>query len=166
MLFRSSYPSPRVLDLGTGCGIVALLAASHSEQVCAVDLNPRAVSFALFNSRLNGLGNVTCLQGDRFEPVRGQRFDLILCNPPFVISPSRTIVCRDSGEEEDAFCRKLARQAPMFLNENGYFQMIFQWVERAGEDWREVLTRWFSDTGCDVWVLGLQTADPDRKSVV
>ena len=158
--FSIRRPSARVLDLGTGCGILAILAASHSEEVIALDLNPRAVSFASFNSRLNGRSNVTCLQGDRFEPVRGQRFDLILCNPPFVISPSRQIAYRDSGEEADTFCRELARQVPAFLNENGYFQMIFQWIERTGEDSQEVLARWFADTGCDVWVLGLETSDP------
>ncbi len=64
-------PSRATLDLGTGTGIQALLAAAHSEKVVATDLNPRAVAFAVFNARLNGIENVECLAGNGFEPVAG-----------------------------------------------------------------------------------------------
>src|SRR5215469_5229979 len=78
----------QTLDLGTGCGILALLASAHTEQVWATDKNTRAVAFARFNTRLNGIDNVHCLAGDLFEPVVGRRFDLVISNPPYVISPT------------------------------------------------------------------------------
>src|SRR5205823_12965075 len=68
----------RALDLGTGGGVLALLAARHADRVWAVDLNPRAVALARFNARLNGAADVECLAGDLFEPVRDQTFDLIV----------------------------------------------------------------------------------------
>ncbi len=57
-------PVGRALDLGTGCGVQALLAAGHAEQVAAVDLNPRALWLTDLNCRLNGVTNVDCRQGD------------------------------------------------------------------------------------------------------
>jgi hypothetical protein len=77
----------KMLDLGTGCGIQAILAASHADQAVGTDVNPRAVNMATFNAHLNGLSNVEVLAGDMFEPVLGRRFDLIVGNLPFVISP-------------------------------------------------------------------------------
>ncbi|MEE4331275.1 MAG: class I SAM-dependent methyltransferase, partial [Wenzhouxiangella sp.] len=126
--FTVRRPSRATLDLGTGCGIQALVAAGHSETVVATDLNPRATSYAEFNARLNGLDNVQCLTGDLFEPVKGRRFDLIVCCPPFVLTPSKEFLYRDNDMALDGFCRHLAREAPRYLNDGGYFQMIVEWV--------------------------------------
>jgi HemK-related putative methylase len=77
----------RVLDVGTGAGSLALAAAhAGATSVTAVDLDPRAVALTRWNARLNAL-NVTALQGDLLEPVRGQTFDLIVAQPPFVPQP-------------------------------------------------------------------------------
>ena len=107
------------LDLGTGCGFHALLAAPHSARVLAVDKNPRAVNIASFNARLNGLENVEPLEGNLFAPVEGREFDLIVSNPPFVVSPERRYVYRDSGLEGDEICRTIVRQTPRFLRDGG-----------------------------------------------
>src|SRR5262249_58414511 len=96
----------RALDLGTGCGFLAFLASSHSDHVDATDVNPRAVNLARFGALLNGVANLTCVQGDLFSPVEGRQFDLITMNPPFVISPSSGRMWRDSGMRGDRFCRK------------------------------------------------------------
>jgi hypothetical protein len=72
----------RALDVGTGCGVLALVAARHSDRVIATDTNQRALNFAAFNAELNGVTNVEFRQGSLFEPVAGERFDLIVCNPP------------------------------------------------------------------------------------
>src|SRR5262245_12194535 len=74
----------RALDLGTGCGALALLAAAHCDHVWGLDLNPRALQLTRFNALLNGRTNLTCLQGDLFEPIQGEHLDLIVCNPPFL----------------------------------------------------------------------------------
>jgi len=153
--------SRKTLDLGTGTGVQAMLAAKHSDEVYAVDINPRAVATAAFNCRWNGCDNVTCLEGSLYAPVANHRFDLIVCNPPFVISPGVRHRYRDSGVAGDQFALDLARQAASFLNEGGYFQMMFQWVETEKAAWRDKLSACFSDVGCDVWVLRTDTEAPE-----
>ena len=100
-------PFDAILDLGTGCGVLAQLAAQHGRSVYGVDLNPRAVELAEFNARLNGIGNVVYRQGSLFEPVANQRFDLIVCNPPFVISPARGWMHSHGGRRLDEFCQQI-----------------------------------------------------------
>ncbi len=156
--FMVCRPSRNSLDLGTGCGFLAALLARHSEHVCAVDLNPTAVRFADFNCRWNGLLNVTCLEGNLTTPVRDQRFDLIVCNPPFMICPvpntfANHIEFKHSGQEGDEFCINLAREASQLLHQDAYFHMAFEWFEIDGEDWAARLSRSFFGTECDVWGL-------------
>jgi predicted RNA methylase len=153
--------SRKTLDLGTGTGVQAMLAAKHSDEVYAVDINPRAVATAAFNCRWNGCDNVTCLEGSLFAPVAGHRFDLIVCNPPFVISPGVRHRYRDSGVAGDQFALDVARQAASFLNEGGCFQMMFQWIETEKAGWRDKLSVCFSGLGCDVWVLRTDTEAPE-----
>jgi len=62
--------------------------------------------------------------------------------------------------ELDAFCRSLVQQAPAHLNEGGYFQMIFEWVELRGQPWHERMSGWFEGIGCDVWLLKNYSHDP------
>ena len=77
-------PSGRALDMGTGTGVGAVFLARRGWQVVAVDLNPEAVRCARINALLNRLEDrIDVRQGDLFGPVEGERFDLILFNPPF-----------------------------------------------------------------------------------
>jgi len=72
------------LDVGTGSGICAIFAARQGYHVIAVDINPEAVRCAKINCLLNAVDSrVDVRQGDLFDQVRGQRFDLIMFNPPF-----------------------------------------------------------------------------------
>ncbi|HLX10658.1 MAG TPA: methyltransferase [Thermoanaerobaculia bacterium] len=74
----------RVLDLGTGSGVGAVFAARRGFRVMAVDINPQAVRCARMNALLHRLeGTIEVRQGDLFGPVAGERFDLVLFNPPF-----------------------------------------------------------------------------------
>jgi len=78
-------PEAQVLDMGTGSGVCALFAARHARRVVAVDLNPAACRCALLNARLNQLEErLEVRHGDLFAPVAGERFDLVLFNPPFL----------------------------------------------------------------------------------
>lgn len=73
-----------VLDLGTGSGVGAIVAARRAARVVAVDINPAAVRCAQINAASNGVNDrVEVRQGDLFAPVAGERFDLVLFNPPF-----------------------------------------------------------------------------------
>jgi SAM-dependent methyltransferase len=158
--FTVRRPSRATLDLGTGTGFQALFAAAHSEKVAATDLNLRAVAFARFNASLNGIENVECLAGDGFEPVAGRKFDLIVSNPPFFITPASQYLFCDNPLDLDQLCRQLARQAPAYLNEDGYFQMLCEWAEVRGQPWDERVTEWFEGTGCDAWVMKGYAEDP------
>ncbi len=74
----------RVLDMGTGSGIVAIRAAQLGARVTAVDINPEAVRCARINALLNRVEErVRVIEGDLFDPVRGERFDRVFFNPPF-----------------------------------------------------------------------------------
>jgi hypothetical protein len=159
--FTLRRPVASCLDLGTGNGVQALAAARHARRVVATDLNPRALDFARFNARLNGCEQIECRRGDGFAPVAGERFDLIVCNPPFVVTPSTRFLYRDNDMELDAFCRRLAREAPAHLTEGGVFQMIFEWVQLAGEKWEDRLSEWFEGSGCDVWLIKANTNLPE-----
>jgi Methyltransferase small domain len=161
-LFTVRRSSRATLDLGTGSGIQAIVAASHSQSVVATDLSPRAVSFATFNVRLNGIENVECLVGDMFHPVAGRNFDLIISNPPFFITPSTRYLFCDNPMDLDQLCHRLVREAPMYLNEGGHFQMLCEWAEISGQPWRERISEWFSNTGCDAWVMRTYARDPSE----
>ncbi len=152
-------PCRQALDLGTGCGFQALFAARHSQRVLAVDRNPRAVRLAAFNARLNGMEQVECLEGNLFDPVRCQRFDLIVTNPPFVVSPDTRYIYRDSGMPGDQICQRIVQEIPKFLEEGGFAQMLCNWVEPSDQDWRERLATWFAGSGCDAWVMRAERRD-------
>ncbi len=146
-------PVGAALDLGTGSGFQALLAAGHSQEVVATDRHARAVKVATFNVRVNDLPHVTVAQGDLFEPVAGRAFDLIVSNPPFIISPDSDHLFLYSGHGRDEACRRIVGTAPAFLADGGLCQLLAHWPVRQGEGWQERPLEWAEANGCDVWVL-------------
>ncbi len=146
-------PFDNALDLGCGCGIHALFAARHAQQVIATDISARAIAYTQFNARLNGLNNIECRRGNLFDPVAGRKFDLIITNPPFVIGPDTHFEYRDNALELDEFCRLLVRNAPGYLESGGYLQMLCEWVEIQEQPWPTRLAEWVADVGCDAWIL-------------
>lgn len=154
--------SRQTLDLGTGNGVQALLAAPHSEKVLATDFNARAVQFALFNARLNGVNNIEGRAGDLFQPVANEQFDLIVCNPPFVMSPEGRFQYRDSGRKGDEFCQSIIHTAPQLLNQGGYCQVLANWAVLENQSMPERLGAWFRGLGCDAWVITSGVEEPAR----
>lgn len=75
-----------VLDVGTGCGIIGIIAAEKAAKVVAIDINPYAVRCAKKNAQLNSVKNkMFFLQGDLLSPIKTKiQFDLILFNPPYL----------------------------------------------------------------------------------
>ena len=157
----SRAPVERALDLGTGCGVQALHLAGRAEQITATDINPRAIELARISWALSGVTNVDARVGSLFEPVEGELYDLIVSNPPFVIAPGGgSLTYRESGFDADAFCRDLVRQAPRHLAPGGHCQLLANWLHVTGEDWRERVGGWLSETGCDGWVVERDIQDP------
>ena len=153
------------LDLGTGSGAQAFLAARHSDRVVGLDLNPRALRLARLNAVLNDVGNVDWRQGDLFEPVRGERFGLVVANPPFVISPVQDLTYRDGGHAGDTLSRAVATGAAEHLAAAGFASILCNWVTEPGADPVDTPRRWLEGSGCDVWALALSTDDPVTYAV-
>jgi precorrin-6B methylase 2 len=154
-------PVARALDVGTGNGIQALLCAPHAETVVATDLNERALEFAAFNAALNGVENVEFRHGSFFEPVEGERFGLVVSNPPYVITPDSDYLFRDGGLEGDEVSRLMTEQLPEALEEGGYGTMTASWVQtRDDADTAGRPRGWLEGRGCDVWIIHTSVDDP------
>lgn len=143
-----------------GAGIQALLAARHAERVVGTDPNRRALNFAMMNARLNGIGNLQVREGRFFAPVAGERFDLVVANPPFVISPETRFAFRDAGLAGDEVSEQVVRGAATHLNEHGYAVVLVNWHHQSDDDSEERPRKWVDGSGCDAWILRFTTKDP------
>ena len=153
-------PVGRALDLGTGCGVQALHLAAHADHVVATDVNARALWMTRFNAALNEV-SVDVRDGSFFEPVAGERFDLIATNPPFVISPAtgERLVYRDSGLPGDRVVEHIVRTGPDHLTEGGWLQVLANWSIVDGRPWDERLGSWLR-ADRDALVVQRETLDP------
>ncbi|GAQ58235.1 DUF7059 domain-containing protein [Streptomyces acidiscabies] len=152
-------PVGAALDLGTGSGIQALHAARHATRVTATDLNPRALHITALTLALSGAPAADLRAGSLYEPLRDdESYDLIVSNPPFVISPGARLTYRDGGMGGDDLCRALVQGAGVRLNEGGYAQFLANWQHVEGEDWQDRLRSWIP-RGCDAWVVQREVQD-------
>ncbi|WP_241979391.1 MULTISPECIES: DUF7059 domain-containing protein [Cryobacterium] len=139
-------PVASALDLGTGCGIQAMHASRHADRVIATDISARALELAAVNAELNEIDNIEFRLGSLFEPVVGERFDHIISNPPFVITPRVPGVpayeYRDGGLVGDALVEAVVRGAAGHLTPGGIAQLLGNWEYHAGQDAFERLTGW------------------------
>lgn len=178
----SRAPVGRVLDLGCGGGIQALHASRHAEHVVATDLSERALAFAAFNAALNEV-DLELRQGSLLDPVADETFDLIVSNPPFVITPRRaaaappeqhehehepadpetTWTYRDGGRAGDTLLAELLTGLPAHLAPGGSAMMLGNWEIPRGGDWDEHPRAWLaaaSEDGVDSWVIQREQEDP------
>ena len=107
-----------VLDMGTGSGICALFAARIARRVVAVDINPAAIRCARVNALLNGLDTrIDARHGDLFGPVAGERFDVVLFNPPFLLGVPKDD--RDAAWRSNDLAERFANGLAAHLNTGG-----------------------------------------------
>ena len=122
-------------DIGTGCGIQAVMLARHAHRVIATDLSPRALDIARLTVGLAGLTDrVEFRTGSLYDPLP-EAVDLLVSNPPFVITPRGTDTgfrYRDGGLVGDAIIRSMVRGAPAHLRPGGLAVMLGNW-ERGGD---------------------------------
>ena len=149
-----------VLDLGAGSGVQALLADDHATRVVATDRNPRATAYAALAGVLND-APLEARTGDLLEPVAGERYDLVVSNPPFVVGPGARYTYRDSGLGGDEVCRRLVQGVPAHLADGGVAVLLANWLHLEGEDGDERVRSWFAGTGCDGWVVQRELAAPE-----
>ena len=148
------------LDLGTGAGIQAFLAARHADHVIGTDTNPRALNFAKFNAKLNEIDNIEWRRGSLYEPVAEQKFELIVSNPPFVISPESRFIFRDTNLPGDALSEQVVCGVGERLTEGGFGCILFNWHHKDEADWDSRPQKWASNTGCDGWLICFKSTDP------
>lgn len=138
------------LDLGCGCGLQTLLLAAHSTLVTATDINKRCLSLTALNARLNDIHNIELLEGSYFEPVHGRKFDLIVSNTPYVITPGKDKIYRDAKGNGDEAVLDVIRQAPEYLNEGGYAHLLATWLHKKRqlpeEPIKETVKQFAADT--------------------
>ncbi|WP_330174407.1 methyltransferase [Streptomyces sp. NBC_01498] len=151
-------PVARALDIGTGSGIQALHAAHHATAVTATDLNPRALGCARLTLALSGAPAADLREGSLFEPVDGETYDLVVSNPPFVISPGARLTYRDGGMGGDDLCRTLVQQTAAHLADGGYAHFLANWQHVEGEEWQDRLRSWVP-RGCDAWIVQREVQD-------
>ena len=151
-------PCERLLDLCCGSGIQGLVASRYAREVVAVDLNPRAVRFSRFNAQLNGVQNHEVRFGSLYEPVAGERFDVVLANPPFVPSPDASLGFRDGGARGERLLRAIVEGAPAHLHLGGRVAIVTDLVDT--ETYPERLRAWWGEGGMDALIL--TTADRDE----
>jgi methylase of polypeptide subunit release factors len=153
----------RALDVGTGCGVQALHLGSHAQHVTVTDISTRALEFARFNAVLNGL-HWEVVEGSMLDPVAGQRFGLIVSNPPFVITPRSPDVplfeYRDGGKSGDSIVADLVRSIGDHLEPGGVAQFLGNWEVVGDTDWRERVRGWVTGTGLDAWIVQRDVQDP------
>lgn len=155
-------PVDAVLDLGTGCGVQAMYAATHAKRVVATDLSRRAAAFARFNFALNGL-DIEAREGSLYEPVAGERFDLIVSNPPFVITPDSLragglVEYRDGGRAGDDLVKEVVVGAAKHLTPGGRAIMLGNW--EIGKEWSAHPQSWAREAGLHAWVIQRERLDP------
>lgn len=149
-----------VLDLGTGNGVQALHAATHTRSITATDVSARALALAAATFRVNQL-DVELLRGAWFAPVARRRFDQIVCNPPFVVGPPKVdYTYRDSGLGGDDASALVVRQLPAFLTDGGTGHLLASWLHVDGDDWTDRVTRWLP-AATDAWFVQRDVADPE-----
>ncbi|MGU3433354.1 methyltransferase [Actinomycetes bacterium M1A6_2h] len=153
-------PVATVLDLGTGCGVQAVHAASYGARVTGTDVSERAMSLAAATAALNEL-DVELVRGSWFEPVAGRTFERVVANPPFVVGPAQVQHSyRDSGLDLDGASALVVSTAPNHLDQGGVATLLAAWLHVEDEDWRSRVASWLPDHGVDAWILQRDVADP------
>ena len=169
----------RALDLGTGCGIQTFHMLHHCEHVTATDISERALAFTRFNLLLNAsqLGldpedleaRVSLRLGSLLEPVAGEKFGLVVSNPPFVITPRTSsettadqFTYRDGGLQGDDIVSSLVKSLGTVLEPGGTAQMLGNWEITSGTEWRDRPASWLDGAGMDVWFIQREQVSPEQ----
>ncbi|MCD6240719.1 methyltransferase [Candidatus Bathyarchaeota archaeon] len=134
------YEGEFVLDMGTGCGILAVLAAEKADEVLAVDINPYAIRCAKKNAEINRVEDkVEFLLGDLFEPIKPKGiFDLIIFNAPYLpseIGEEKSWIGKAwaGGKTGRKVIDRFISDVPNFLRRNGRIMLVQSSLSRVSE---------------------------------
>ena len=160
----------RALDIGCGSGAVTVFL--DADRIIATDIDERALEAAAVTCHLSGFRRmehgvwrdgdrlIEFRQGSLLEPVSGQRFDLIVSNPPFIIGGAGH-THRDSPFEADGLTRELLQGLPAHLNMGGRAILLTSWLHLPDTPWEERVAAWLPETGVSAWVAQREVLDLD-----
>lgn len=132
-------------DLGCGSGAIAIALSIQSEKVIATDISERAMEFTNESATANEITNIETRLGSLFDPIKNEKFDLVVSNPPFVIGDVTALEHRESPFEADGLTRELLQNIPNHLNENGLAIFLTAWLETEDETWEERIEQMLPD---------------------
>ena len=146
-------PRPRLLDVGSGSGAIAIALAKHlpNATITAADISERALAVACENARRNEV-TIRFLQGDLLAPVAGERFELIVSNPPYVAATDRDSLAVEVRDHEPSLAlyagdggleiyRRLIPQAFSALVPDGFIALEIGYAQQPS------IHRLLADTG-------------------
>ena len=155
MLLASLTPhlsKGRALELACGIGWLSGHLARAGMPVVATDLNARALDLGEFTARLSGADGIDFRHGDGFAAVSGERFDLIVSNPPYVQSPGGPMIYREAPAG-DPVCARFLRAAPDHLTDGGLAVILLNWSHASDDDWRDGPLSWAPAAGTRRWLF-------------
>ncbi|WP_456368938.1 class I SAM-dependent methyltransferase [Thermococcus sp.] len=120
----------RVLDLGCGYGAIGVVASRFVDYVVMTDINRRAVKIARKNLKINGVRNAEVRWGNLYEPVKDEKFDTIITNPPV-----------HAGKD---VLREIVINAPRHLNDGGLLQLVIK-TKQGARYVRSIMSETFTD---------------------
>ncbi|BCX47710.1 methyltransferase [Haloferula helveola] len=150
----------RMLELGCGIAWLSQQFRASGADVVASDLNPRAIELARFNARLSSSEGIDFRQGDLFSAVRGEHFDRIAANLPYVQSPGGHLIHRESAAGEESICARALREVAEYLAPGGIAVALINWCHSDDDDWPEAPLRWSPSEGVRRWLFQTECASP------
>ena len=153
-------PCDALLDLCSGTGVAALDAATRGcRATWAVDITSRSTETAHFNRLLNGVNNVTIMQGDLYEPLDDLSFDRIVAHPPYMPMLSRAQVFYDGGVDGEQVTRRIVMGLPRRLRPGGRFYCMAQGADRDDAPFEQRARAWLGEAQSEFDVLVIVRQD-------
>jgi tRNA1(Val) A37 N6-methylase TrmN6 len=158
-----------LLDLGCGSGFQSLVRGDRRTKVTAVDINPRALAFTRFNAAINGRPRLRAELGDFLgaDPDRrlDDRFDTVVANPPFVLSPVTELMYRDRPLAGDEVGARTVERVARALRPGGRGYVLCNWIDRGGA-WSDPVREWTAPLKRDVSVTLVQTLGTETYAAI
>ena len=154
----SLSPGEKVLEIGPGSGIISIHCALEGCPVTAVDINPEAVKLTKENAKKCGVPErITTIKGDLFSPLAGEKFDVIIFNPPYLVSETQRDgieTAWDGGPYGREVTERFLSEAGVHLEFGGRIYILLEKQNRAEELMKRFAGfRWEAIAGANFFLL-------------